>query len=257
MRGDGVPLGRGPAAAGLQGARRRDVAFYGRSGLALRRGSPAAAAAPRLVADGAVRHAPKAELGQRPNVVALEAHQRNQHLVALPIEDGGRAATTGLGISAGWGERLVRTRKHRRGNFVEHGGPADEQADLTPARERGTSHRAAGGLALQHLSTARRWGSQWLTPATQVRRQGVTQVLWPSFAQVQPLGRQRLHEGLEPVPSTREVVRQDNPVQPSVLQGRPIRQRHGSHLQPSRTGRHRELEPGLLGHAAMGKDCPE
>jgi hypothetical protein len=87
----------------------------------LRGGGSSAAPAPGLVSDGPVRHSPQPELGQRTHLVALEAHQGNQHLIAVDIEDGGPAAAAWLRLSAASGQRLQRDGEHGRGNLVEHG----------------------------------------------------------------------------------------------------------------------------------------
>jgi hypothetical protein len=79
--------------------------------------------APWLVSDGAIRHAPQAELGQGTHLVTFEAHQRDQHLVPFAVENGRRAATARLRLSAGRGLRLPRNGEHGRGDLVEHGEP--------------------------------------------------------------------------------------------------------------------------------------
>src|SRR5262249_19306955 len=81
--------------------------------------SGSARAAPRLITDGAICHAPQPELHQRLHLAALEAHEADQHLVAVPIIDGGRAAfpwRTWL-FRLGF---LLRLRFHHRSNLVEH-----------------------------------------------------------------------------------------------------------------------------------------
>lgn len=157
---DGLPLGLpGPGGVFLgprDGGGWRHVDSKRSGGLALGRGSTSAAPAPGLVADGAVRHSPEPELGQRANVVALQTHQRNQHFVALPVEDGRGAATARLGVSTARSGRLASTRKHGRGDFVEHRGPADEQANLT---------RPPRGAPPQRAQPAASPCSTWVRPA--------------------------------------------------------------------------------------------
>lgn len=120
----GTELGRG--------GDRRCVSGGGKGRFPLRGRRATACPAPGLVPDGSIRHPSEAELRQRADVVALQAHQRDEHFIALAVEDGGRTATARLGFSADWSKRGARTRVHRRGDLVEHDGRADEQADLTP-----------------------------------------------------------------------------------------------------------------------------
>jgi hypothetical protein len=114
---------------------RRRITLYGRSRdfcLALGGGRAAARPAPGLVPDGTVRHPSEAKLGQRADVVTLQAHQRDEHFVAFAVEDGGWTAAARLALCTSAGGRRARARSHRRGDFVEHDGREDEQADLTP-----------------------------------------------------------------------------------------------------------------------------
>jgi len=115
----------------LGGATGRHFGGGSRGCLSLRGRSTSARSAPGLVPDGAVRHAAQPELCERPDVVAFEAHQRNQHFVAVAVEDGGSPATARPGLQACWRGRRARSRKHRRRDLVEHVGGEDEQADLT------------------------------------------------------------------------------------------------------------------------------
>jgi hypothetical protein len=163
-----------------------------RSCLALWRGGSSARPAPRLVTDCPVRHPTQAKLGERADVVALEAHEGNQHLMPIAVEDGRRTATARLGFSAGGSERLARTREHRRGDFVEHDSRGDEQADLTRQPKDSTAAglgRAVGGLAAHHLGTSRPRRRQRLSSLHQVRRQGVAEIHGPTVPNVDSLGR--------------------------------------------------------------------
>ena len=112
---------------GVAEARRRAGAGEGASAAAdstvsadpLRRGFSApgrrpAGPAPRLVADRAVRHLAQPELRERPHLVALQAHEGDEHLVAVGVVDGRATPLRLRGRGARAGFRAARACRSRR-----------------------------------------------------------------------------------------------------------------------------------------------
>ena len=109
-----------------------------RSGRRLRSGGPAAPAAPGLVADGAVRHLPQPELGQRSDLTALQAHQGDEDLVPVGIEDRARPALPRPRRLRRGGP--ARRRREGRRHLVEHG-PLDQPGAPDTASARPVDQR--------------------------------------------------------------------------------------------------------------------
>ena len=169
---------RGDAASGPPARRARALAAAaGAAGRRLRRffgrGRPAAAAAPGLIADGAVRHLAEPELRQGPDLTALQAHQGDEDLVPVGVEHRARPALLRAGALRA--ARACAPAARGRASPCRAWYPWINQEPLTPAGPGGqwiSGVGAAAGAAQQgrqeqqqDRGRQRRWrsSSSWST----------------------------------------------------------------------------------------------